>query len=91
MAHMQGGSSSLPAQLDRQKSEGEGQSRSYEYSRSPGKTRPSGEKNPLWMHRLGVPEAVGHSRSATKSFTAGLLIAATMSIRLLTTSTCEYI
>ncbi|KAL6820738.1 hypothetical protein V8C40DRAFT_251216 [Trichoderma camerunense] len=89
MAHMQGGSSSLPAQLDRQKSEGEGQSRSY--SRSPGKTRPSGEKNPLWMHRLGVPEAVGHSRSATKSFTAGLLIIATMSIRLLTTSTREYV
>lgn len=88
MAHLQGGSSSLPAQLDRQKSEGEGQSRSY--SRSPGKTRPSGDKNPLWMHRLGVPEAVGHSRRATgSSCTAGLWIIATMSFTLLTTGTYE--
>ncbi|KAL6692072.1 hypothetical protein J3F84DRAFT_149214 [Trichoderma pleuroticola] len=53
-------SSSLPAQLGHEKSEGEGHSRSY--SRSPGKTRPSGDKNPLWMQRLGAPEAVGHSR-----------------------------
>lgn len=66
MAHMQGGSSSLPAQLDRQKSEGEGQSRSY--SRSPGKTRPSGEKNPLLDAQIGGTGGSGAFQECYKVF-----------------------